>query len=47
MFVGGENKFVAFGMTTWISHSEVLSTASGAAIQENVSRRLGLILPPL
>jgi hypothetical protein len=36
--------FVALGMTTCISHSEVLWTAFGAAIQENVPGRLGLIL---
>jgi hypothetical protein len=44
MFVGRENKLFTFGMTTRISHSEDLSTAFGAAIQENVPSRLGLIL---
>jgi hypothetical protein len=44
MFVGGENKLLTFGMTTRISHSEVLSTAYGAAIQGNAPSRLGLLL---
>ena len=39
MRAGGGNESFAFRMTTWIPHSGFVSTASGDAIEENVSKR--------